>query len=171
MAKTYTAAGSATAGQVYTASAHNVIVTDVNNLIVPAVAIVKRTAVQSVANAGSGAVISWDGENVDNDGMWASGTAITIQTDGVYAATLYVNFNTASATGLREANILKNGAAPTPNINLTLMPNASFSHNLTVSGLLDVVAGDVISATAYQNSGSAMNITANIGLVWIGKKS
>ena len=98
MAKTYTAAGSATAGQVYTASAHNVIVTDVNNLIVPPSCQVARTT--DLTSYSSGAAISWTTTPTwDTDGMFSSGTPtrVTIQTAGIYLITFYA-YVTGTAT-------------------------------------------------------------------------
>ena len=86
MAKTYTAAGSATAGDVYTASAHNVIVTDVNNLVVPSTVSVRLTSDKTYTSASN---ISWDAEDFDTDSMWASGTSISINTTGLYLVTFH----------------------------------------------------------------------------------
>jgi hypothetical protein len=106
MAKTYTAAGSATAGDVYTATAHNVIVTDVNNLIVPPMVQCTRSSDLSYT---SGANITWNSETYDTDAMHDTSSntdRITIQTAGVYivSLTLYLTFTgTLTGTNLKIA--------------------------------------------------------------------
>jgi hypothetical protein len=96
MPKTYTAAGSATAGQVYTSSAHNVIVTDVNNLIVPPVCEIVRTTNLSYT---TGTDITFQSATIDTDGMFSAGTPtrLTIQTTGIYLIS-FVGALSATAT-------------------------------------------------------------------------
>lgn len=104
MAKTYTAAGSAIAGEVYTASAHNVIVTDVNNLIVPAALRLNLTTSATITNGSS---ISWSSEAYDTDGMWSSGSTITVNTTGLYVMTFngFVTAATSLAYAISQINI------------------------------------------------------------------
>jgi hypothetical protein len=142
-------------------------VTGVNNLIVPPVVFVSRVANQSIAN-NTDVAISWDTQIIDNDDMWASGTNITVQTAGVYSVSLFVNYGLNSSVGVRENYIKKNGTTQTT---CTYMPNASFSHNTALSGLVNCAANDVITLNAYQNYGGAMNITGHAELVWIGRTS
>ena len=86
MPKTYTAAGTVAAGDVYTAAAHNIIATDVNNLIVPPTVGVKLTSGKSPYVSGTS--ISWDAEDGwDTDSMWTSGANITLNTAGIYLVT------------------------------------------------------------------------------------
>lgn len=102
MAKTYTAAGSATAGDVYTASAHNVIVTNVNNFIVPPAVRVKRTS--NLTGYTSATAITWQAEDFDTDGMWTSGSTINVNTAGIYVVTFAFRFTTATAVTFVEGN-------------------------------------------------------------------
>ena len=167
MPKTYTAAGSATAGDVYTASAHNVIVTDVNNLIVPPIVIVRRAANQSIAN-NSIDIVSFDTEDVDTDGCFAAtSTNITIQTTGVYHINAIVAFASNTAGG-RDIGIRKNG---TIEFASGSNPNVNFAMNTNITGHLSLTASDVITLYAYQNSGGALNATARLSLAWIGRTS
>jgi hypothetical protein len=166
MAKTYTAAGTVVAGDVATAAAFNVVTSDINNLIVPPAAIIRRAANQSFSN-GVPANMSFDTEDADTDSMYSSGTTITIQTTGIYVINAFVNFSTASGTGLREVSIKKNGANG-PGTQ-TSMPNPTYSHNVTASGISAMVATDTITLEIFQNSGSAMNVTGTISVIWVGR--
>ena len=89
MAKTYTAAGTVAAGDVYTAAAHNIIATDVNNFIVPPACKVVRTtdtAYTSIAAIPFQSVAAGD-KGFDTDSMWSAGdpTKITLNTAGIYS--------------------------------------------------------------------------------------
>jgi hypothetical protein len=178
MAKTYTAAGSATAGEVYTASAHNVIVTNVNNFIVPPIVVARRNATQSLANT-TIVPISFDAEDVDTDGCFsATSTDITIQTAGVYLLVGSVAFAN-NASGGREVGFRKNGTTIS---NTTTgggggplvagaNPNIGFDVAVNVSGITTLAASDVITMYGYQSSGGALNATARVQLAWIGRTS
>jgi hypothetical protein len=84
MAKTYTAAGTVAAGDVYTAAAHNIIATDVNNLIVPAYCQITRNANQSIPHA-TDTDVSLDTQIYDTDDMFApTSSTITINTSGIW---------------------------------------------------------------------------------------
>jgi hypothetical protein len=71
-----------TAGQVYTAAAHNVIVDDLNFLYQPPMCRVYRST--DLTGYTSDAAITWSAEDWDTDGMFSSGTTVTIQTTGLY---------------------------------------------------------------------------------------
>ena len=148
-------------------------VTGVNSLIVPPAAIIRRVATQSFSN-GVPALMSFDTEDADTDSMWSSGTTITIQTTGIYTISAFVNFSTASGPGLREVAIKKNGVS-SPGAGgpggQTSMPNSSYSHNVTASGISAMVATDTITLEVFQNCGSAMNVTGTISVIWVGRTS
>jgi hypothetical protein len=118
--------------------------------------------------------MSFDTEDADTDSMWSSGTTITIQTTGIYTISAFVNFSAASGTGLREVAIKKNGVsspgAGGPGTQ-TSMPNSSYSHNVTASGISAMAATDTITLEVFQNSGSAMNVTGTISVIWVGRTS
>ena len=111
MPKTYTAAGSATAGDVYTAAAHNIIVTDVNNFIVPPACRLQQSAAQTVPDSTTTA-LAFGNEIYDTDGMHDNATnnsRITIQTAGIYIVTASVGY-TSTPTAANELYIQLGGS-------------------------------------------------------------
>lgn len=109
-------------------------------------------------------LISWDDEMDDPGGMHAGVTAaITIPTGaaGYYDLSLSAMF-AANATGRRTLVINKNSAAiPVVNgIELTRNANATAS-STSIGGFwpsIPLVAGDVLRAWVWQNSGGALNL-------------
>ena len=178
MAKTYTAAGSATAGQVYTASAHNVIVTDVNNFIVPPMCSISRTASQSI-NSGTDTVVAFDTSVIDTDGMGTTGASakITIQTAGVYVITFAVCFAAYTSTTTRQAFVAKNAGTGTRLIFLNITPTAG-AVNFNGSVIASLAASDTLTGYVYHERGSAVNIESSGGhpacimsATWVGRTS
>jgi hypothetical protein len=179
MAKTYTAAATATAGEVYTASAHNVIVTDVNNFIVPPMVQVRRTT--DLTSYTSNTLISWTTTAAfDTDGMFSSGapTYITVQTPGIYLVN-FVGQITGSATiSLVLATLYKNGVSNRWAMNTpqTQSTEAIFS----VSGITECVAGDTLAAGVNITGGSNYTVKGSASesfnqsrmtAKWIGRTS
>jgi hypothetical protein len=183
MAKTYTAAGSAVAGQVYSAAAHNVIVTDVNNFIVPPAVRVIKTATMNVTNA-IDTLITWDSEVYDTDSMvnlGASSSQITIGTTGIYVITAGLSFS-ANGTNRRAMWVTKNGTDYTNGIcGLNVPTQATASTVLVTTTTINLVADDVIRMYGYQNSGVTLTIPASasapetlftfLSLTWVGRTS
>ena len=180
MPKTYTAAGTVAAGDVYTAAAHNIIATDVNNFIVPPLCRVRRATNQSIPNV-TDTFVSWTLEDIDTDGMFtATSDTITIQTTGVYLVAASVYF-AANATGQRIINMMK---SPTTASDLAAafaqswFPVASATNpsTLSASGLVSCVAGDTIKIVVYQTSGGPLNIAdtgftsaTQCSIAWVGR--
>ena len=109
MAKTYTLAGTVSAGDVATAAAFNVVTADINNLIVAPTCQVRRTT--NLTGYSSGSDITWESEGFDTDDMYTSGTSITINTAGIYLVTFTGGYG-ASATLTRVFNsIHKSGTS------------------------------------------------------------
>ena len=174
MAKTYTAAGSAVAGDVYTAAAHNVIVTDVNNLIVPPALRLNLTADATITN---GSLISWSSAAYNTDGMWSSGSTITVQTSGIYLMT-FAGF--VSTTGSLTYAIAQYGVSSDlgyyGNAGQVLGGTGAYVSHSMVSAL---TAGDTINfAVAVAGSGTyTLRGTANdqtrarATVTWIGRTS
>ncbi len=185
MAKTYTAAGSAVAGDVYTAAAHNVIVTDVNNFIVPPAVRATRSAALSVANA-TIVAINFGVETYDTDGMFGgSGTTFTVQTSGLYIVTATVAFG-ANATGQRfifiGVNPTLSGSGDTTQITSStriasttaIGASATIQHPCCVSGTYAFTAGDTVALGVYQTSGGVLGIevvqeTPQMAMTWVGR--
>jgi hypothetical protein len=183
MAKTYTAAGSAVAGDVYTAAAHNVIVTNVNNFIVPPACRVQKTSTMNLVNL-TDTLITWDLESYDTDGMvtLASSTSeITIGTSGIYQVTGSLSFQ-ANGTNRRAMWITKNGTSYVDSITGLNVPcQATASTVLQTTTTTTLTAGDVIRMYGYQNSGSTLTVPASasapetiftsLALTWVGRTS
>ena len=175
MAKTYTAAGSATAGQVYTASAHNVIVTDVNNLIVPASAGVYNTGNVSLNNT-TFTRLSFTTAAWDTDSMKGAGTVtgLSITTTGLYLVTAYKLFDT-NATGTRALliDVGTSSSVTSARGATTGQPtNASYA-DVTISMVVSLTAGDTLQLFGWQNSGGALNVLGASNRLftatWIGR--
>jgi hypothetical protein len=167
MAKTYTAAGSATAGEVYTAAAHNVIVTDVNNLIVPPMCRVYYSSTFSIVN-NTHTIMTHSStnstEDIDTDGMLslsATPSNITIQTAGVYAVSATFDF-AANATGIRYARIVRNRGGTREGIASAQVASAGASNNtiMSLAGIISCNANDLIEMGVFQNSGGALDMAA-----------
>ena len=179
MPKTYTAAGSATAGQVYTASAHNVIVTDVNNLIVPPMVKASRLTTQSINN-NTDTFVTWTTQDIDTDDMFApTSDTITINTTGVYLCQAQVVF-AQNGTGNRFVHIVKNDdATPSYLLNIAtgfLPGNATNSLVVGCSTIAALTATDTLKVIAFQSSGGALNagdvsVQSFFSAAWIGRIS
>ena len=176
MAKTYTAAGSATAGEVYTSSAHNVIVTDVNNFIVPPMC---RAALTSAINPyTSNTDISWStdssGGGFDTDGMWDSGqpARVTFQTAGVYIVTFGYNVNHSGTITQREGYIRSSvgGAFLADDY---LIGSFTTAIQNTITTTINAAAGDYVTARFACTGGSSISIQAGersfLSAVWVGR--
>ena len=187
MPKTYTAAGTVPAGDVYTAAAHNIIATNVNNFIVPPAVRATRSTVQSIADVNILA-INFNGETYDTDGMFGgSGTTFTVQTTGLYIVTATVSF-AANATGQRFAFIGVNptlsGSGDTTTITVStriaattaIGASGSIQHPLCVSATYAFTAGDTVVLGVYQASGVALNTDIGgelpqMAMTWVGRTS
>lgn len=187
MAKTYTTAGSAVAGDVYTASAHNVIVTDVNNLIVPPACRVTRTTALSIANA-SFVALNFDSTTYDTDSfVGATKTYVTVNTAGIYSVTATLGYG-AVAAGIRAIILVRNptlsGSGDTTTISSGTRIGATFLTNvgaagnqttLSVAATYAFTAADTLSLGIYQTSGGSLGIDStdglHLGLTWLGKTS
>jgi hypothetical protein len=139
---------------------------------VPPMVIVRRAAVQSVANNTITAV-SFDTQDVDTDACFApTSTNITINTTGIYLLTSSVQFG-ANAVGLRElgfqnnGTIINTGAGPLA----ANTPAHSGASVITVTGMVSLTATDIVTLYAYQNSGGALNIQGRASIVLLGRTS
>ena len=185
MPKTYTAAGTVAAGDVYTAAAHNIIATDVNNFIVPPAVRVTRSSSVNIANA-SILAINFGAETYDTDGMFGgSGTTLTVQTTGLYIVTATIAF-VANATGQRFAFIAANptlsGSGDTTTITsatriastTAIGASASIQHPLCLSSTFAFTAADTVALGVYQTSGAPLAIdvtgeTPQMAMTWVGR--
>ena len=154
-----------TAGQVYTAAAHNIIVNDVlsfrdNTGVVPAICKVRRAANQSIPT-GDDTFIIWDTEEIDTNAMFAaSSDTVTIKTAGVYQVSLNVFF-ASSSTGQRIAWVTKNpaGFGVTTAFAMSWVLPAVSGSVLSCSGLTSFAVNDTIKCVVHQTQTTSLNIT------------
>jgi hypothetical protein len=168
MPKTYTAVPNVAAGDVYTAAAYNTYTsTNVSNLIVPPMCIVRRVAAQSIAD-NSVTNISFDTEDVDTDGMFtATSTDITIQTAGVYSLSGLVTLATAATTILLTRMIV-NGSTVGQND----VPGSAYTNDAHLTIVRNLSVSDVVRLAVYQSGpGTSKNISATtqLSVIWIGR--
>jgi hypothetical protein len=182
MAKTYTAAGTVAAGDVYTAAAHNIIATDVNNFIVPPLCRVRRATTQSIANS-TDTFVSYTIEDFDTDGMFtATSDTITIQTAGVYIVSATTIF-AANATGWRVMQLMKTPSSAGDNAtifgaNWAPVSSASQATVLSATASQSFAAGNTVKVAVAQNSGGPLDIVntgftsqTNLCVTWVGRTS
>jgi hypothetical protein len=190
MPKTYTAAGTVAAGDVYTASAHNIIATDVNNFIVPPAARILLTSNVSVANGShtdfAGFTSTNATEDYDTDGMVtlsASASAMTVQTAGIYQVNATIIFG-PNGVGSRVGRIVRSSGGTLTAIgacNLPPPPAVNGAFSTTVSGFASFAVGDLIRLMVYQASGGPLNLQTidgnaeyaqtQLSAAWIGRTS
>ena len=181
MAKTYTAAGTVVAGEVYTAAAHNIIATDVNNLIVPPGARAVRTTNLSYT---SNTAIAWEsisagGGAYDTDGMWsvANASRLTINTAGVYVVTFnyYIAFTgtvttyeaiiDSSALGSFIAHDVRQGSF-TGQVIGSITFTGAFAVADYVSARVALTGG-----SAYVFTGASATQRSGLSAAWVGRTS
>jgi hypothetical protein len=163
MPKTYNTIPTTTTGSVYTAAAHNNIVTNVNNYRVPPLVRVRKNANQSVSGL---TILSWDVQDHDTDDMWASGTTITAKTAGVYAWSAYFR-----VTGTAPTLVYVNGPDAARN-----SIAVSGDMRITFSGLWVAAANDTANVAFEPTGGSGMVIDgtttpAFFTATWLGQVS
>jgi hypothetical protein len=181
MPKTYTAAGTVVAGEVYTAAAHNIIATDVNNFIVPPLCRVRRATTQSISNS-TDTFVTFPIEDIDTDGMFtATSDTITIQTAGVYQVSASILF-AANNTGARIMNIYKNPTSVSDfaAVFASQWTNATqtYSTVMSASGIASFTAGQTLKIAVFQTSGGPLNIgdtgftsVTQLSAAWVGQTS
>lgn len=120
----------------------------------------KRVATQSISS-GSATAISWDTEVVDNLQFYDGGapTRATAQIAGWYAATAHVGFASQSG-GYRIIQFRANGADV---FGRMFRPTDQFTDPSIVTQVVCFLdAGEYLECQAEQNSGSSVNITAEL---------
>ena len=166
MAKTYTSVSSVSAGDAVTSAAHNIIATNVNNLIVPPACWVYRTDVDTANNA------TWfrpafNAEAYDTDLMHDNSTnsqRITFNTAGLYVVTAACFFNNASTAGGRYLIISKNATNADPSsatsgvVVASSFNQAQASLRVNLSAVHRFAVNDYITTHIYQDHGGAMVI-------------
>jgi hypothetical protein len=176
VAKTYPAIGPFAPGDILTAATMTSIDTNLDNQRVPPAVRVVRTS--DVTNY-SGSTITWQAETFDTDGMWSSGTTVTIQTAGIYLVNFYASANPVAGTPVY--------GNPQISINGTLQyiqQTPYFAGNSAMRGAITALhsfaASDTVTAAMDVNWGGAANGTlkggtnfdsTRLALTWVGQAS
>jgi hypothetical protein len=185
MPKTYNTIPTTTTGSVYTAAAHNNIVTNVNNYRVPPSVRAVRTS--DLTGYTSGAPITWQSDSAsggyDEDAMWDAGdaTKIFFPTAGIYTVSLKV-YLTCTAT-LTSMNL---GAATNALTSATTTYVSGHAVDSTVAAFgvmtftAKVAADDYMTFGVFPKGGSAYIINGaasdafdqtSVSATWIGQAS
>ena len=180
MPKTYNTIPSVSTGDVYTATAHNNIVTSVNNYRVPPACTAYRS---SDLTSYASAAITWQAVLFDtespSDPMWASGspTQITVRTAGLYLVT-FSGYTTATATVTLVVPRVYVGASIVAQQNSPVQSgtDSGFSFSTVLSCAVgNVITADVayVGGSAYVIKGAASttNQQTRLSVAWLGQVS
>ena len=176
MAKTYNSltVANATAGSAILASDQAKVFENVNNYRVPPMCRVYRSSDWTY----SGTYISWNAEHYDTDGMWSSGTDITIQTAGVYLVEASYAYTCAASNTWMGLLIAKGSVFAAR----TSAPAFSSTQGfLTCSAVMSLAASDVVRLVHDPFGGSsfvakggaidAANAVTHMSVTWLGQVS
>ena len=178
----YEAPALGTAGQVYTAAAHNIIVNDVialrSNPMVKAIRS-STFAISSGALTVGPVALEWNAVSApgfDNDTMWTVGspTRLTVVTAGVYLVTLFVQPGYSADPGrFRQTIAVKpSGTEKTIGSINTNMSTAN-GPDIRVSAIWDAAIGDYFLAYVGPTLAVTATVTTNsyFSAVMLGKTS
>lgn len=165
MPKTYNTFSNVATGDVYTAAAHNNILTNLANYRVPPMCIL-TAGIAGVALGGGdipttiGAGTTYT-EVVDTDDMFTSGVNITLNTAGVYVVTLSIaGDNTGSVWG----SIVHDGTVVAKQYNASVNPLS-----LTTTATISTAANKTVKAQGYTSGGTSGGV--RFSAVWVGQVS
>ena len=157
----YSAPPNFAAGNVLTEAQLDTLSDDITFLAGPPRVRVYNSADISIANGGSGTLLTFNSERFDSDTMHSTAAntgRITFTTAGTYLVGCNVAF--ASAAGAyRDLYCYLNGA--TIVAFQTVAPVSGQPTRLSLSTLYAFTAGQYIEFYAGQNSGAAINVTAS----------
>jgi hypothetical protein len=170
MPKTYNSIPTVSTGDVYTATAHNNIVTNVNNYRVPPAVSLQK----SIANTTAGT--TWDftlagDEEFDTDDMHSittNTTRITIQTAGIYLfqASAFGGYNAGDEVSIA---LYKNGTALANIVQVSAMESAGYSPGPSLSHVASCAVNDWFIVTAFVSINRTL--TCRFSAVWLGQVS
>src|SRR5262245_56353907 len=117
---------------------------------------------QSIANAGAGQFITWDTAVYMPFGGWTTGTDFTLPFDGMYLCAGRGVF-AANATSRRGAFVNKNNTTASPGTigGESVQAPATGTCQVGGSGIMELLATDVIGLRVIQNSGAPLNTAPN----------
>lgn len=168
MAYTYNTIGTFTAGDVLTAAEMNEIGENSNNYRKPPMCSLYITSDKtSYAN---NTALSWDAEYYDTDGMWGSGSTITINTAGVYVVQMQGYLQ--AATSLTAAylftsthQVIQRGE------NNAAQPNLSFVREYSAGNTLSFTIGFNASGAVTVKGTTDDRTRAKCSVTWVGQAS
>lgn len=172
----WTTPGTATAGDVLTASFWNTQVRDNQNFLYtpPMVKVYRSSDLTSYTN---GANITWNAEEFDTDTMFTSGTDVTIKTAGIWMVTGFAYITATATLTATFFGVKKNASYVAQQYH---PPYSSTSSLVGYSGIHKFAVNDVITANVELSGGSAYNVNGaaseandqtRLTLVWLGKDS
>lgn len=183
MAKTYNTISSVSTGDVYTATQHNSIVTNVNNYRVPPMCRITKSGTTRPFSSSTSAIAMDNGttNGYDTDGMYsaAANTRITIKTAGIYVVT-------ASAYTAWEAGTWTTGTFALQKSGVTIASDESYGSQAAIAyrtyriAWTGALAVDEYLTVYHTFAGaSTMNLygdstfvgTTHIAATWVGQVS
>lgn len=172
MAKTYNTLTDLTTGDVLTETWVDEAKENFDNLIVPPMAQVTSGTAWSIPT-GTATTLGWTSEHFDTDSMWTSGTALTVNTAGVYMVRGGVRW----AAGSVGERVLRVMSGTVPIATDRRAAGSYITHEQSVSGLWDFAVGNEISLQVFHNEGSAIDVAVFahyspvLGAAWLGRKT
>ena len=178
MAKVFTNLTAVATGDLLAATTHNNLLTTVNNHTVPPM--VRAILTSNINPYTSGAVIAWQSEEYDTDGMWSAGvpTRIVIGTTGIYLVSLRAYLNSADTVTAATFLFAKNAEASATSTSVAgFAANSSSAVFGVNSSVMKLTAGDYLTAAINPVGGSAYVIRgaasdafdqASFSATWLG---
>lgn len=182
MAKTYNTFTNVATGDVYTASQHNAILTNLAGYRVPPTAFATHNTTQSLSTSTFTAIafntepVTWDSDAIHDTA--ANNSRFTVTTTGLYLCTANITF-VPNATGARYVLLRQDG---TSYIGATSQPTTGGGDNthISASWVAYLTATTYVEFIGYQSSGGALNIAADAtgsltycraSVTWLGQVS
>ncbi len=176
MAKVFTTVPDKVSGDVFSETMWDTHIRDnINNMIVPPAAGIRKAAVQSLAN-NTLTTFTFDTENFDTDTLHdnvTNNSRITYGTTGVYVVTAYASW-AANTTGRREIQLFLSGVLGGAGLSVDRDEIRSAGVSNTSHGfsrLLSVAATGFSEMKGIQTSGVALDATCRFTAIWVGRTS
>lgn len=126
----------------------------------PAVLSLRRITSQAIPQLVWTAV-SWNSEVIDTDGAWSSGapTEVVIPKTGYWMVAASVKFEPSATGSARGIRYFVDGVTP-DGCELLAPPNtgATRRSGVSLTAILPLTQGDVLTISAYQDSGGNLNV-------------
>lgn len=158
----YSSLPAVSSGQSIASSWGNLVDSNLDFLASPPRATVRRNSVQSITN-GAWNLITFNVEDVDTDGMFATGAGdrFTCVTAGRYLVIFTIGFTT-NTTNVRGWAIAKGVVAGAGFVASKIQaPVATFGSPEAIAGEVVLAVGETVSCQVFQNSGAALNTDAD----------